>query len=1347
MTAAGSDSEGPDARVQGTRVMSSEARSSDAPTTGGRPPAGLRLPGTRREWFATGIAVAAIYLAVGAVCILLLDRLVPSELAPVAPSIALPWLPTGFAAAAILVYGPRIAPAVFVGCAVLWATVQGGGLAPAVIDALGEMLSLVIAAALLRSWGYRLTLERYRDVLLLFLALGLGRLLSVALDAAAGVVAAYTVSDPGQLAVLAAAGVTRHGSGFSIEPALWNFLARWWANAVAGGMLVVPLLTLLSPARAVRVRGTPLELVCLVLVLAAGFGVAYVLPPQALRSVLLLGALLPIVWAAARFGTSSASVVTLVVASGATVGFGFQLGAFAGVGVRAGLAETWGFIGLLVGTALFITALLAQREIARQAIATSVERYRRLFLGNPYPMWVEDAASGRLLVVNPAASRIYGFDEAAFLALSVGDLVVSTGLAPLPESEGAPRALSTERHRTASGGEIDVEVPRVPVALEGGRGVVCFIDPLTERNELRLSVLAAGDLERFRLGSAIDNDLRPLLVRIAERARALGGAEADGSSTGRALDAIAADLADASRACSTITRGVSPLQWAGGDLVEALRRLPLSLADPAQTVQFTVRATAPLQLGQSQCDHIYRLVEEAVRSATVFRHGRNVRVTLDVTAERVAIRVEDDGATLPRRRRDDLPKRSIAARAAAAGGRVEVVPAPDGGTAVSFECAQTGPVEPRPAAPIAPPLTAVRSAPPASPVVQPSDRRSWWLQALLLVAAYSATAALSVWVLLAVHTTDANFYSVLALPWIPAGVGVVALLLCGVRLWPAIWVAALLRFGVIGHDVWISVVVDACAQTFAAVLTVRLLERFGFRRSCDRLQDVLVLAAAGGLGLLVPFVADSLDVSIVHLLAPGLVSPAGLRALAAPDVLAFGVSVAMLKAAARWWLNGLAGVLLVVPALAPWTREVSRGLRLRAGEFLLWLLGLGGVVVLIMFAGETGWRLPVLTTGLGVVAWAAVRFGIAPASVATLLLVLAKAVGVALGFGGVGDYPAAVDSLWEFLFLLGAAAQGLTVLLADSDRADRELSRLDARYRALFDSAPHPVFAIAGALGRIRLANAAAVRSYGYDAAELQQMTLAGLDADRSAPGIVPAAETQSFVCRHRARSGQISDVELTVTPVEIDGEPGGSVLRDRRHRTQPSALADARGDRPRASHARAGVPRRSRAGAHGPAARPRAHPSQRAAGSAGGRGECAVPRGRRRGSARDLRPRTRGRVAAAADQRRPADGAARPAGPSAARRSRPADGADRPGGTHRAVARAARASLSDRPGGGHECAQARGLRAHRGRGRGAGGADRTRGRGRRRGLRARLPQWRTRSRLARPSGLGARRAARDLAA
>jgi len=278
--------------------------------------------------------VCALYLATGVASVILLKHLVASELAPVAPSIAVPWLPTGVGAAAILLFGWRIAPAIFVGSAVLWAGVQGGGYTAVFIDAVGEMLGLVAAAAMLRAWGYRLTLERYRDALLLIAALVLGRVVSVAMDAAATFAAAATVTDPGQLAVLAASGVTRHGDHFTIGPELWVFLGRWWANAVAGGMLVVPLLSLRSPARATRVRGTRFELICLVAVMAAGFAVAYLLPPQALRSVLLLGALVPIVWAAARFGTGSASVVTLLVAAGATVGFGFQLGAFAGDAAR-----------------------------------------------------------------------------------------------------------------------------------------------------------------------------------------------------------------------------------------------------------------------------------------------------------------------------------------------------------------------------------------------------------------------------------------------------------------------------------------------------------------------------------------------------------------------------------------------------------------------------------------------------------------------------------------------------------------------------------------------------------------------------------------------------------------------------------------------------------------------------------------------------------------------------------------------------------------------------------------------------------------------------------------------------
>ena len=171
------------------------------------------------------------------------------------------------------------------------------------------------------------------------------------------------------------------------------------------------------------------------------------------------------------------------------------------------------------------------------------------------------------------------------------------------------------------------------------------------------------------------------------------------------------------------------------------------------------------------------------------------------------------------------------------------------------------------------------------------------------------------------------------------------------------------------------------------------------------------------------------------------------------------------------------------------------------------------------------------------------RFGVTFGAVATLLLSLAATAGFTLGIGplaptGPGE---GIGVLWSYIALLASTGQFLATTLAEHTQVADSLERLNARYRALFDAVPHPVFAYEADGGRIRLANRAARMRYGRGAAGLDALTVADLDPEARLPPVPPAGTTEPvrFMTRHRAGAGEAFDVELALTALDIDGAPG----------------------------------------------------------------------------------------------------------------------------------------------------------------------------------------------------------------
>jgi signal transduction histidine kinase/integral membrane sensor domain MASE1 len=128
------------------------------------------------------------------------------------------WAPAGIALAALVLFGPRLWPAVAIGALIANAT-SGASLTVAAFISIGNTLAAVAGAFLLRRAGFRPTLERVRDVVVLVL---LAAVSSTAIAATNGVTTLW-IAD-------------RLSGSYGSE---W-FL--WWSGDAMGDLVVAPLL-------------------------------------------------------------------------------------------------------------------------------------------------------------------------------------------------------------------------------------------------------------------------------------------------------------------------------------------------------------------------------------------------------------------------------------------------------------------------------------------------------------------------------------------------------------------------------------------------------------------------------------------------------------------------------------------------------------------------------------------------------------------------------------------------------------------------------------------------------------------------------------------------------------------------------------------------------------------------------------------------------------------------------------------------------------------------------------------------------------------------------------------------
>lgn len=186
--------------------------------------------------------------------------------------------------------------------------------------------------------------------------------------------------------------------------------------------------------------------------------------------------------------------------------------------------------------------------------------------------------------------------------------------------------------------------------------------------------------------------------------------------------------------------------------------------------------------------------------------------------------------------------------------------------------------------------------------------KSYWLQILVVAAAYAAVGKLSL-----LQNIPPAFYGTI---WPPAGVALAAVLLGGRRLWPGVWLGSIIAVALShsvdaerllqGFGIAASLGAGAALQ---AVVSATLVRRFTRGRNLlDRQRDVLVLLVWGGLaGCLV-----SATWGVATLYVVGVVDKGS-------ALFAWGT----------WWVGDAIGALIIAPLILLWADRRPAWLRRR----------------------------------------------------------------------------------------------------------------------------------------------------------------------------------------------------------------------------------------------------------------------------------------------------------------------------------------------------------------------------------------------------------------------------------
>ncbi|HEY8174105.1 MAG TPA: PAS domain S-box protein [Gemmatimonadaceae bacterium] len=161
---------------------------------------------------------------------------------------------------------------------------------------------------------------------------------------------------------------------------------------------------------------------------------------------------------------------------------------------------------------LHTLAEVLSRDLERTTeLRRSEDRYRVLFERNPFPMWVADPESLRLLDANQAAIDQYGYTHDEFLSMTIPELRPEQdrpAIEKIRRDIQSDRRLShLARHKKRDGSIIEVEITADTVEFEGKRARVGLAVDVTHRARAERALQESE--QRFR---SVAENLREALM-------------------------------------------------------------------------------------------------------------------------------------------------------------------------------------------------------------------------------------------------------------------------------------------------------------------------------------------------------------------------------------------------------------------------------------------------------------------------------------------------------------------------------------------------------------------------------------------------------------------------------------------------------------------------------------------------------------------------------------------------------------------------------------------------------------------------------------------------------------------
>lgn len=345
------------------------------------------------------------------------------------------------------------------------------------------------------------------------------------------------------------------------------------------------------------------------------------------------------------------------------------------------------------------TANITDRKLQAEKIKESEARYRNMFHCNPFPSFIVDLESLRILEVNDSASEKYQYTSDEFLKMSIRDIRLSGDSDELQHamenSNTADITRNIVRHRKKDGTIIYAEVTYYPVAHFGKPAMQAQVNDITDKIKLEkelanqrkqeqiqitTAVLAAQEQERTMLGEELHDNINQIIVS-AKLYLDMGLKKCEDplkdilKKSSRYMSMAIEEIRKLSRTLVKPSLGSDTLILSLADLMEMMKQV-----SPVQVKMVHKNLNAE-ELSEEHQLAIYRIVQEQLNNIVKHAEAKNVVIYIDnTTTDQIILSIEDDGKGFDKsQRRKGVGITNITSRAQVLEGKVEIDTAPGHG--------------------------------------------------------------------------------------------------------------------------------------------------------------------------------------------------------------------------------------------------------------------------------------------------------------------------------------------------------------------------------------------------------------------------------------------------------------------------------------------------------------------------------------------------------------------------------------------------------------------------------------------------------------------------------------------